>query len=110
MPPGPALKSTRACVDCRDWRWRPPGRSKMRDVFHGVRISRRLQLMSAAFTLPIGVMMFLIISTIDKDIQFASLELQGNEYQRPLETLLDGLSRHQLLADRVAGGDATAKG
>jgi methyl-accepting chemotaxis protein len=81
----------------------------MRDVFRGVRISRRLQLMSAAFTPPIGVMIFLIISTINKDIQFASLELQGNEYQRPLETLLDGLSRHRLLADKAAGGDATAK-
>jgi len=81
----------------------------MRDVFHRMRISRRLQLMSAAFTLPIGLMLFFIISTINKDIDFAVLELQGDEYQRPLEALVDGLSQHRLLSTRVASGDLAAK-
>ena len=64
-------------------------------------ISRRLLTISVAFTLPIGVMLFLIVSTINQNITFAQLELNGNAYQRPLEAVLDGLSAH-----RAAGDDA----
>jgi methyl-accepting chemotaxis protein len=59
-------------------------------------VSRRLLLIAAAFTLPLGTMLSLI--DLDKDIAFARQELQGNTYQRPLETLLHAIGDHQRLA------------
>jgi methyl-accepting chemotaxis protein len=72
-----------------------------------VRIAKRLQLVSLAFTLPMVVMIYMIVSTINKDITFSQLELEGDAYQRPLEVLLDAVSEHRLLGntDSVAKAD-----
>ena len=60
-------------------------------------VSRRLLTISAAFTLPIGVMLFLIVTTINKNITFTELELHGNAYQHPLEEMMAGLSEHRAM-------------
>jgi hypothetical protein len=79
----------------------------MKRLFDRSSISRRLLFISAAFTLPMAVMLTLIVTTINKDLTFTELELQGNAYQRPLEKLLAGMSEHRRLsAAPSAGGDA----
>ena len=81
----------------------------MRSLIGHLRIATRLQLVSVAFTLPMAVMIYLLVSTINKDIAFSELELEGNAYQRPLEVLLDTVSEHRLSADAAseAKGDKT---
>ena len=63
-----------------------------------VPISRRLLVIGAAFTLPIAPMLLLLASSVNGDIRTAELEMHGDEYQRPLERLLAGITEHQLIA------------
>ncbi len=69
-----------------------------------ITISHKLAIISLAFSLPIAVLLYSCVSTINANIQFASQEEKGNQYQRPLVQLLDHLGRHQLLAMRQKGG------
>ena len=79
----------------------------MKFLLNHLRISRKLALMSALFVLPMGVMLFHMVQNLNESvIDFARLELRGNEYQRPLEDLLDTVQRHQLAAQRTAEGDS----
>ncbi len=71
-------------------------------------ISYRLLLVSASFALPIGVMLWLIVSGINANIHFAQWEKYGNEYQRPLERLLENIPQHRALALRALAGDKAA--
>ena len=52
------------------------------------------------FMLPDSVMLYLFITSINENIHFARLEEIGNEYQRPLERLLELVPQHRLLARR----------
>ncbi len=74
-----------------------------------MRVSSKLWTISLAYSLPITVMLYLMVAGINKDIQFGQMELYGNEYQRPLESLLDLVPQHQLLTVRAAAGDAAAR-
>ena len=64
---------------------------------HRLTISRRLLLLAAVFTLPLGAMLTLI--DLDKDIAFARHELDGNAYQRELVATFAAIADHQRLAD-----------
>jgi methyl-accepting chemotaxis protein len=68
-------------------------------------VSHRLLLISATFTLPLGVTVFLVVTTINDNIRFSQLELYGNEIQRPLEAMLEGLTAHRQAALGLAAGD-----
>ena len=70
-------------------------------------ISRRLTLISLAYTLPIAVLLYFVVGGINDDIRFSELEKLGNAYQRPLAQLLQHLPQHHLAARRVLGGDAS---
>jgi methyl-accepting chemotaxis protein len=63
-------------------------------------ISRRLLLLAAAFTLPLGAMLTLI--DLNKDITFARQELDGNAYLRQLVATAAAVADHQRLADAAA--------
>ena len=63
-------------------------------------ISRRLLLLAAVFTLPLGAMLTLI--DLDKDIASARRELDGNAYQRDLVATFAAVADHQRLADAFA--------
>lgn len=52
---------------------------------------------------------YFITKGFSKDIAFAALEQNGNEYQRPLEDLLKNISQHQLLARRSLAGQRDLK-
>ncbi|MDO8413761.1 MAG: ATP-binding protein [Gallionellaceae bacterium] len=59
------------------------------------RIANKLALVCGTFSLPIAVLLFLMVSGINKDIQLARMEIYGNQYQRTLEKLLQHLSDHK---------------
>ena len=80
----------------------------MKYLLNHLRISRKLALMSALFVLPMSAMLTFMVKNLNETvIEFARLELRGNEYQRPLEEILDVVQRHQLAAQRVADGDSS---
>jgi methyl-accepting chemotaxis protein len=72
-------------------------------------ISTKVVLIAASFTAPIAVLLFLVVANINEFIAFAQHELQGDEYQRPLENALDSLARTQLLAQACAPGKSCAE-
>ena len=80
----------------------------MKQWFHNLKVSQKLMLISIFFVMPDSVMLYLFITGINANIQVAQMEIKGNEYQRPLEELLELLPEHRLLADRAAAGDASA--
>ncbi|MGE4298691.1 MAG: methyl-accepting chemotaxis protein [Desulfovibrionaceae bacterium] len=78
----------------------------MTEFFSQLRISTKLVISSLTFALPIAVLLFFVIQGISYDIRFSTLEAYGNEYQRPLERLLEYLP--QYLQHTLAGQDSEA--
>ena len=52
---------------------------------------------------------FFIAKRFSKDIAFTALERSGNQYQRPLETLLEKIPEHQMLARRYLAGQSNLR-
>ena len=77
----------------------------MNSLLERLSISRRLTLISLAYTLPIAVLLYFVVNGINQDIRFSDLEKLGNAYQRPLAKLLEHLPQHQLAARRLLAGD-----
>ncbi len=75
----------------------------MRKWFNNLKVAQKLMLISFFFVMPDSIMLYLFITGINQNIQFARWEQKGNAYQRPLETLLKLIPRHQLLAGRPPG-------
>ena len=72
--------------------------------FHHLRVSQKLMFISFFFLIPDSVLLTLFLFSINANIHFARQEQYGNEYQRPLEVLLDHLPEHMILSrtpDRV---------
>ncbi|KAF0178865.1 MAG: chemotaxis sensory transducer protein [Limisphaerales bacterium] len=79
----------------------------MKYLLNRLRIPGKLFLMAALFVLPMGVMLYFMTDNINESrIEFAEKELAGDEFQRPLEELLDSVGKHQLLVQRLAAGEA----
>jgi hypothetical protein len=76
--------------------------------FEHLKISQRLMLIGVAF-IPIGGLAYQVVTRINSDAAFSQLEKYGNEYQRPLEALLQHISEHRLLTARFIAGDTTLK-
>jgi Amt family ammonium transporter len=77
--------------------------------FHSLRVSQKLMLVSVLFMLPDSVMLYLFITGINENIHFAQLEQTGNQYQRPLEQLLELVPQHRLMARYGAPGAGREK-
>jgi len=75
-----------------------------------VRISRRLLLISLAYSLPIGVLLYFVVTGINGYIAFAQAEKDGNTYLEPLEQLLDYLPQYASARLRAAQGSPQAAG
>jgi hypothetical protein len=69
-----------------------------------MRVSRRILLICAVFCVPIAVTFFFLLRKVGADVAFARHETYGNQYQRPLETLLHYLPEHGFLACGALGG------
>src|SRR5579872_5662093 len=80
----------------------------MRKWFHNLKVSQKLMLISIFFMMPDSFMLYMFITGINSNIQFADLEKKGNQYQRPLEQLLELVPQHQVLAQRARNGDQQA--
>ena len=65
-------------------------------------IASKILAIAGSFTLPIAVLVYFIVSTIQQDIDFATLEIKGDTYQRPLEEILDGIQAHEIVAVSLA--------
>src|SRR5439155_1620843 len=73
-----------------------------------IKLATRIALIALVTAVPLlGVTLFFIFTTASKDIRFGQWELYGNEYQRPLETLLQWLPQHQSLVTRARAGDGS---
>ncbi len=66
--------------------------------FRGLRVAQKLMLIGVFFVIPDCVMLYLFITAINANIEFAQMEQKGNQYQRPLESLLELIPQHQQLA------------
>src|SRR5688572_30844951 len=66
-------------------------------------ITHRLIAACLVISLPlVAITVFLIVTSINKDIDFGRWEKMGNHYQRPLERLLELLPEHAALSQRSA--------
>jgi len=86
----------------------------MKKWFSNLKVSQKLMLISIFFVLPDSVMLYLFITAINDNINVARLEQKGNQYQRPLEELLELIPQHRELAQRVldhvpGSGEAMAR-
>jgi PAS domain S-box-containing protein len=77
----------------------------MREWFQKLKVAHKLMLISIFFVLPDSVMLYLFITAINDNIEFAQMEHKGNVYQRPLEKLLELLPQHQQAAEQALSGD-----
>ncbi len=78
------------------------------NLLGNLKVSHKLTLICGTFFLPIAVLLYSTITTIDKDVDFAQYEMHGNRYQRPLENLLETLPESMDLArDFLTGGQDT---
>jgi len=66
-------------------------------------------MISVAFGLPVAVLLYTFVVVSNKDIDFAQWELYGNEYQRPLEDLLENVGQHALFEKQFLNGDTSAR-
>ncbi len=78
---------------------------EMKQWFTRLKVSQKLMLISIFFVMPDSLMLYFFITGINANIEFAQLEMKGNEYQRPLEDLLELLPQHSMLALTAATGD-----
>ena len=79
----------------------------IRRWFNQLKVSQKLMLISIFFMMPDSYMLYMFITGINANIEFARLEKCGNAYQRPLEQLLQLLPRHRMLAQRLAAGETS---
>ncbi len=82
----------------------------MQKIFNRMKISSRLWLIIGIYSVcSAGIVIFLLSKGTNKDIDFAAQEKLGDEYQRPLELVLEYVPEHQDLAIRAQAGDDKAK-
>lgn len=60
------------------------------------KISSKLFISSLVFSLPIAALLFFLVNGFNNDIRFSTLEIYGNEYQRPLEKILEYLPEFKM--------------
>ena len=77
----------------------------MRRWFNRLKVSQKLMLICIFFVIPDSLMLYFFITTINANIQFAQMEQKGNEYQRPLEELLELIPQHGMLAPAAVAGE-----
>ncbi|WP_395742885.1 ATP-binding protein [Prosthecobacter sp.] len=81
----------------------------MKQWFASLKVSQKLMLISIFFVMPDSLMLYFFITGINANIEFARLEKKGNEYQRPLEDLLEWIPQHSMLAQAPGAGDPSVR-
>jgi len=75
--------------------------------FQRLSITHKLLLTSLAFGLPFALLLYLVISGFNRDIDFVRNEIDGSRLIRPFETLVLRLMRHERIALERAAGTRT---
>jgi methyl-accepting chemotaxis protein len=71
-----------------------------------LKLAHKIYLVIAICTIPlIGLAIYFSVRGFNKDITFAQMELYGNEYMRPLSTVMEHVSQHYVLTHRTLIGD-----
>jgi methyl-accepting chemotaxis protein len=78
-------------------------------AFRSLKLGTKIVLTIGAFVIPLVVLTISTIKAYNKDINFGQYEKYGNEYQRPLQELLDAVPSHKLAAHRVLSGEPRAR-
>ena len=78
--------------------------AKLKKWFNGLKVAQKLMLICIFFVMPDTLMLYFFITGINANIHFAQLEKKGNEYQRPLEELLELIPQGGALAATAATG------
>jgi PAS domain S-box-containing protein len=81
----------------------------MKKWFQNLRVAQKLMLISVFFILPDSVMLYLFVTAINDSIEFAKMEEKGNQYQRPLEDLLELIPQHRQLTRRMVNGEPATR-
>lgn len=77
----------------------------METLLNNLTIRTRLSLSIILFLLTLGWAMYSARTAIGANIEFALMEKYGNEYQRPLATILDATGRLRLQLSRASNGN-----
>ncbi len=67
----------------------------MINLFRKLKISQKLLISSAAFALPIAVLLYFVIIGYNNSIYFSQKEIYGNELLKPLSDVLTNIEKHQ---------------
>lgn len=70
---------------------------------------QKFLLFGVLFMLPVGLTMYLLITDIDKEIDFARKERLGIEYNDGIRKLLEQLQQHRGMANIYLNGEASFK-
>ncbi|PWU19085.1 MAG: hypothetical protein C5B49_06295 [Bdellovibrio sp.] len=79
-------------------------------VVDSMSLSRRFALLGLLYTCIVVSVLYLMIAAKNEPIDFGSLEMVGNIYQRPVEKVLRGVVQHRILAQRVLYNDKDSRG
>lgn len=72
--------------------------NKLSAAFNRLGISQRLLTSICFFSLPLGVLFYFNIDQLSQKIDFARLEIAGNQYQRPAIRLVNALATYRIAA------------
>lgn len=72
-------------------------------------LASKILALCGTLTLPIGYLVYNMVTAYNKDLDFASQELLGDRYLRPLMALLEDMARHRIAAERLVNGETDAK-
>ena len=84
------------------------GRPKAKDFLGSLKIWQKLLLITAAFVVPLFIVVGLLINAQNTNINFGAKEIRGTEYLKPAKALLVALEQHLAVSDRVLRGDESA--
>ncbi|MEQ1876854.1 MAG: methyl-accepting chemotaxis protein [Bdellovibrionia bacterium] len=72
-------------------------------------LAGRLLMSNVVYSIPVIILSYIVVTAKNEPINFNKWEWMGDQYQRPLQTLLEGVSKHKLLAQRALHGDTKSK-
>ncbi len=81
----------------------------MNRILSRLKLWQKIVVIICTFTLPMSVLGVFVFQGYHQDIHFAQMERYGNEYQRPLEELLEAFPHHQTLLGRYIAGEKQLK-
>ena len=80
-----------------------------RAVLDRLKYPQKFALISLLFILPLGVVMYVLLSEFNDRIRYASREMEGAQYLRPLRALQGHAGQSLFIVTAYGGGDVTLR-